>query len=251
MATTTPTPARVGVIGAGVMGAGIAQSLAVAGFSIRLYDIDHAALERARDTIESGRFGLAGSVERGKLSAGDAAAALERVETTTELAEARAVDLVIEAIPEQLDLKLRFWRETRKNAPSTTIFASNSSGFPIAAMAAVVDRPQRMIGWHWASPAPIMRLAEIVRGPETSDETVATVVEMARRAGKNPVVVKDTTRAWGYVANRIYAAMAREANQVVAEGIATREEVDQLMMDCYRWPSGPFGMSAGARAGWK
>jgi 3-hydroxybutyryl-CoA dehydrogenase/3-hydroxyacyl-CoA dehydrogenase len=96
-----------------------------------------------------------------------------------------------------------------------------------------------------------MRLAEIVRGPETADETVATVVRLATAAGKNPVVVNDTTRAWGYVANRIYAAMAREARNVVDEGIATREQVDQLMVDCFRWPSGPFGMARGATSGWK
>jgi 3-hydroxyacyl-CoA dehydrogenase len=96
-----------------------------------------------------------------------------------------------------------------------------------------------------------MRLAEIVRGPETSDATVDTVVRLAAGAGKNPIVVGDTTRAWGYVANRVYAAMAREARQVVEEGIATREQVDQLMMDCFRWPSGPFGMATGATTGWK
>jgi 3-hydroxybutyryl-CoA dehydrogenase/3-hydroxyacyl-CoA dehydrogenase len=118
-------------------------------------------------------------------------------------------------------------------------------------MAAVTERPDRVIGWHWASPAPVMKLAEIVRGPHTSDDTVATVVRLAANAGKNPVVVKDTTRAWGYVANRVYAAMVQEALRVVNEGIATREEVDQLMVDCFRWPTGPFGMSRGATSGWK
>jgi len=96
-----------------------------------------------------------------------------------------------------------------------------------------------------------MRLAEIVRGPATSDETVATVVRMAADAGKNPVVVNDTTRSWGYVANRVYSAMVREAMRVVDEGIASRQDVDQLMVDCFRWPSGPFGMSKGATSGWK
>jgi 3-hydroxybutyryl-CoA dehydrogenase len=96
-----------------------------------------------------------------------------------------------------------------------------------------------------------MRMAEIVRGPETDDGTVDLVVRLATAAGKNPVVVQDTTRAWGYVANRVYAAMVREAQVVVAEGIATREQVDQLMTDCFRWPSGPFGMARGATSGWK
>ena len=116
----------------------------------------------------------------------------------------------------RLDLKLRFWAEVDRVAPPATIFASNSSGFSIAGLAAVTGRADRMIGWHWASPAPIMKLAEIVRGPETSDATTDTVVRLAAGAGKNPIVVKDTTRAWGYVANRIYSAMAREASGRVA-----------------------------------
>jgi 3-hydroxyacyl-CoA dehydrogenase len=176
---------------------------------------------------------------------------LARLTFTTQLDEALDVDVVIEAIPEKLGLKLEFWRDADQRAPERVIFCSNSSGFPIEAMAAVVGRADRMIGWHWASPAPVMRLAEIVRGPATSDATVETVVRMAREAGKNPVVVNDTTRAWGYVANRVYSAMVREALRVVDEGIASRQDVDQLMVDCFRWPSGPFGMSKGATSGWQ
>jgi 3-hydroxyacyl-CoA dehydrogenase len=242
---------RVGVIGSGVMGSGIAQVLAIAGHAVRSYDLDAEALERARASIAAGRFGIASAVERGKLTRADADAALERLTFTAQLDEALDVDVVIEAIPEKLGLKLEFWRDADERAPERTIFCSNSSGFPIEAMAAVVGRGDRMIGWHWASPAPVMRLAEIVRGPATSDETVATVVRMAADAGKNPVVVNDTTRSWGYVANRVYSAMVREALRVVDEGIASRQDVDQLMVDCFRWPSGPFGMAKGATSGWK
>jgi 3-hydroxybutyryl-CoA dehydrogenase len=242
---------RIGVIGSGVMGSGIAQVLAVSGHAVWCYDVDEAALARARESVATGRFGVRSSVERGKLSEEAAAAALDRLHFTLDRDEALATDVIIEAIPEQLDLKLRFWHEIDQLAPEAAIFASNSSGFPIAAIAAVTQRPERVIGWHWASPAPVMKLAEIVRGPDTSEATVETIVRLASNAGKNPVVVGDTTRAWGYVANRVYAAMAREANNVVAEGIATREQVDQLMMDCFRWPSGPFGMARGATSGWK
>ena len=242
---------RVGVIGSGVMGSGIAQVLAVAGHEVRAFDLDPDALERARATIATGRFGIASAVERGKLAPADADAALARVSFTSKLDEALDVDVVIEAIPEKLGVKLEFWREADRRAPDRAIFCSNSSGFPIEAMAAVVGRPEKMIGWHWASPAPVMRLAEIVRGPVTADTTVDTVVRIARAAGKNPVVVKDTTRAWGYVANRVYSAMVREAIRVVDEGVASREDVDQLMVDCFRWPSGPFGMSRGATSGWQ
>jgi 3-hydroxybutyryl-CoA dehydrogenase len=242
---------RIGVIGAGVMGAGIAQVLAVAGHDVWCYDLAADALDRARETIESGRFGVRGSVERGKISAAEADAALARLHLTADLDEAVATEVIIEAVPERLDVKIRLWRDLDRRAPDTSIFASNSSGFPIQAMAAATDRADRMIGWHWASPAPVMKLAEIVRGPETSDETVDTIVRLARDAGKNPVVVKDAPTSWGYVANRIYAAMGREARRVVQEGIATNEQVDQLMVDCFRWPTGPFGMATGATTGWK
>ncbi len=117
-------------------------------------------------------------------------------------------------------------------------------------MAAATDRPDRVIGWHWASPAPVMKMAEIVRAPATSAKTVATVVRLAEQAGKNPIVVNDTDHHWGYVANRVYFAMVSEAQKVVAEGVATREEVDQLLVDCFRWPTGPFGMTKGAGSGW-
>ncbi len=117
-------------------------------------------------------------------------------------------------------------------------------------MAAATERPDRFIGWHWASPAPVMRLAEIVRARGTSDKTVEAVVAMAEGAGKSPVVVEDTDTRWGYVTNRVYFAMIREAMAVVDEGIAERDQVDQLMVDCFRWPAGPFGMTRGATSGW-
>ena len=245
------TKERIGVIGAGIMGSGIAQVLAVAGHEVRCHDIDPSVRARAAEAVSTGRYGVQGAVERGKLTAADAEAALERLSFVTDRDAALDADLVIEAIPERLELKLRFWADVDKAAPERTIFASNSSGFSIAALAAVTNRPDRMVGWHWASPAPVMRLAEIVRGPETSDATIDTVVRLAAGAGKNPIVVNDTTRAWGYVANRVYSAMAREARQVVEEGIATREQVDQLLIDCFRWPSGPFAMFTGATTGWK
>jgi 3-hydroxybutyryl-CoA dehydrogenase len=175
---------------------------------------------------------------------------LGRLRFTTDLDEVAATDVVIEAVPERLDLKIKVFRDLDQRAASGTILASNSSGFPIQAIAAATDRPDRVVGWHWASPAPVMKLAEIVRAPGTSDETVETIQRLAKEAGKNPIVVKDTPMSWGYVANRVYFAMVREAGRVVQEGIATREEVDQLMVDCYRWPTGPFGMTRGAGSGW-
>lgn len=241
---------RIGVMGAGVMGSGIAQVMAIAGHEVTCYDIAEEALDKGRATVDTGRFGVRSAVERGKLTAEQAEATLARLTFTTDLDEVAATDVVIEAVPERLDLKVTVFRDLDRRAGEGTILASNSSGFPIAALAAATDRPDRVVGWHWASPAPVMKLAEIVRAPSTSDETVETIRRLAAGAGKNPVVVKDQPREWGYVANRVYFAMVREALQVVQEGVATREEVDQLMVDCFRWPTGPFGMTRGAGSGW-
>ena len=236
--------------GAGVMGSGIAQVLAVAGHEVVCTDLAEGSLDTAREAVETGRFGVRSAVERGKLTTYQADRALQRLTFTTDTDALTDRYLVIEAIPEILDLKVRFWRELDAIADRGTIFASNSSGFPVVAMAAATDRPDRFVGWHWASPAPVMRLAEIVRARGTSDETVDAVVAMAEGAGKNPVVVGDTDTRWGYVTNRVYFAMIREAMAVVDEGIAERDQVDQLMVDCFRWPAGPFGMTRGATSGW-
>jgi 3-hydroxybutyryl-CoA dehydrogenase len=241
---------RIGVIGAGVMGSGIAQVMAIAGHDVVCTDISPDVLEAARTGVDTGRFGVRGAVERGKLTADEADAALGRLTFTDDRDAAAAVDVVIEAVPERLDLKVRLFRDLDGRCPPDTILASNSSGFPIQAMAAATERPDKVVGWHWASPAPVMKLAEIVRAPATSDQTVDTVVRLAAAAGKNPVVVKDNPLAWGYVANRVYFSMVREAQRVVQEGVATQEEVDQLMVDCFRWPTGPFGMTRGAGSGW-
>ncbi|HVM08262.1 MAG TPA: 3-hydroxyacyl-CoA dehydrogenase family protein [Acidimicrobiales bacterium] len=241
---------RIAVMGAGVMGAGIAQVMAIAGHDVVCYDIAEEALDKGRATVDTGRFGVKGAVERGKLSAADAEAALARIAFTSDLDAVAAADVVIEAVPERLELKIKVFRDLDRRCGEGTILASNSSGFPIQALAAATDRPDKVVGWHWASPAPVMKLAEIVRAPSTSDDTVETIRRLAANAGKNPVVVKDNPRTWGYVANRVYFAMVREAAQVVQEGIATREEVDQLMVDCFRWPTGPFGMTRGAGSGW-
>jgi len=241
---------RIGVLGAGVMGAGIAQVMAVAGHEVVCHDVSADALAKARTGVDTGRFGVRGAVERRKLSAEEADAALARLTFTDDVGAVHATDVVIEAIPERLDLKITVFRDLDRACPPSTILASNSSGFPIQALAAATDRPDRVIGWHWASPAPVMKLAEIVKAPATSDATVGTVVRLARAAGKNPIVVQDTAMAWGYVANRVYFAMVREAQRVVQEGLATREEVDQLMVDTFRWPTGPFAMTRGAGSGW-
>ena len=238
------------MIGAGVMGSGIAQVTATAGYETVCYDLDAGALERALEHVTTGRYGFERGVERGKMTRADADAALARLTFTSSFDEATAVDLVVEAVPENLELKQQVFRDLDAAAPAATILASNTSGFPIVQIAEVTARPELVIGWHWASPPVVMRLAEIIRAPATSDATVDTVTEVAAACGKNPVVINDTTAAWGFVANRVYFAMIQEANRVVDEGIATREQVDTLMVDCFNWPVGPYGMTRGATTGW-
>ena len=244
------TVTRIGILGAGVMGSGIAQVTALGGFETVCFDPDVDARDHALEHIGHGRYGIDSAVERGKVTRADADAALARITVTDSFAAAAGTDLVIEAVPERLALKMRVFRDLDREAPAATILCSNSSGFSIAALAAATERADRVIGWHWASPAPVMKLAEIVRTRETSDATVEAVRAAALQCRKHPVVVQDSEIHWGYVANRVYFAMIAEAERVVAEGIATRDEVDQLMTDCYRWPSGPFGMVQGATGGW-
>jgi 3-hydroxybutyryl-CoA dehydrogenase len=242
---------NIGVIGAGVMGGGIAQSCAVAGYSVVSSDVAPDALERGQQDAASGRFGIAGAVAIGKLAAADADAARARIRWTTDFAAAAACDLVIECVPERLDLKMRVFRDLDAAAPKHAILASNTSGFPLAAIAGATSRPERAIVWHWASPAYVMKFAEIVTFAQTDPAVTDAVVAVAKRCGKNPIVVKDQPLAWGFVANRIYGAMLREAARVVDEGVASHEQVNQLMVDCFRWPVGPFAMVKGATTGWK
>lgn len=243
-------PFRIGVLGAGVMGGGIAQVTATAGYPTVCCDIDPDALTRARARLTTGRYGLERAVERRKVSRRDADAAWARLTFSTSFDELAATDLIVEAVPERLALKVAVFRQLDRAAPPDTVLASNTSGFPIAALAAATDRPGRVVGWHWASPAPVMRFAEIVRTRDTTSETVETVRAVATACGKRPVVVRDVDTAWGFVANRVYGAMLAEARRVVDQGVASADEVDQLMVDCFGWPVGPFGMLQGASSGW-
>ncbi len=243
----------VAMIGAGVMGAGIAQVLTAGGYDVHLYDVRAEALTTALERIEHGKYGLRRGIELGKTTPEQMAAALEHLATFTDLAAACAgVDLVVEAVPEDLGLKVRLFRQLDTLAPAHAILASNTSGFPITGLAYATDRPAQVIGWHWASPVPVMKLAEIAVHKETSEATRDAVVAVAARCGKNPAVINDDTRHWGFVANRILMVIVREARQIVAEGIATPEQVDTLVKDCFRWPVGPFEMTGGrTRQGWE
>ena len=240
-----------GVVGAGVMGSGIAQVAAIGGYRTFCVDVDPVAVDRARQSTISGRYGMARAVELGKLTSQEADAAAARLEFGTDLDALAGCAVIVEATFEQFDTKVDVFRLLDQLASPDAILASNTSGFSIAAIAAATARPERVIGWHWASPPPVMKLAEIIRGPRTADRVVDGVVAMASAFGKNPIVVNDTLMVWGFVANRAFGALRRECGRIVAEGIATPEQVDQLLVDCFRWPVGPFALERGATSGWK
>lgn len=244
MTTSADRPA-VTVVGAGLMGSGIAQVVATAGCRVTLHDVRESQLEAARHEVERGRYGLVAAVARGLLDSAEAEQALARLTATTDLAAACAsADVVIEAVPEELGLKVRVFKELDRLAPPAAILTSNSGGLPIVALAEATARPERVMGWHWAQPPPVMRLAELVVHESVAEETIRAVTDLARSCGKNPIMVRDQPMAWGYVANRVHAAARREAARVVEEGLASPEDVDALIKDCFRWPLGPLEMVA-------
>ncbi|MFF4776635.1 3-hydroxyacyl-CoA dehydrogenase family protein [Microtetraspora fusca] len=242
---------RIAVIGAGIMGSGIAQATATHGYRTYCYDLSEEQIKVARELVVDGRYGLRRAVERNKISPERARAAQERLSFGTDLAEALdSADLVVECIPEDLGLKTRMFRRLDEMAPPEAILTSNTSGHPICALAGATTRPEKVMGWHWSSPAPVMPLAELVVTPQTSQETVDAVVQVAASCGKNPVVVKENPFVWGFVGNRVLTAMVREAQRVVDEGLATKDQVDQIVVDGFRWPVGPFALVDGSASGW-
>ncbi|WP_395695212.1 3-hydroxyacyl-CoA dehydrogenase family protein [Nocardioides sp.] len=239
------------IVGAGVMGAGIAQTFAIRGLEVTCVDLDETRLDQARHTVEEGRFGLRNASERGLLHEPWEDVAT-RVTYSVDLASAVGdVDLVLEAIPEDLGPKVRLFRRLDQLTRPDTVLVSNTSGFPVSALAQATDRPALVAGWHWASPPPVSKLAEIVTHAVADPTVVAALAELAAECGKRPVVLPDQQRAWGFVANRVYFAMIAEARRVVQEGIVTAEQLDQIMVDCFRWPVGPLSMVESAHAGWE
>ena len=243
----------VGVIGGGVMGSGIAQALAVGGCRVTVRDLNEQLIEKSRHTIVDGRYGLERGVERGKTTREDADGALARLSWTTSVDDLKDVDLVIEAVPEDLDLKKKVWAELDGALKAAAVFASNTSGLAISDLNKAVSEARRpkFIGMHWFSPAPVMKLVEIVHAPETAEETVAALESLCQRAGKVSIRVKDAPGRYGFVANRIYFAAVREAQKVLEEDIASVEDINKAMVYGFNWPVGPLAMVAGARKGWQ
>lgn len=228
---------KVGVVGAGTMGNGIAQVFAASGFPVRMRDVGQAQLDRGVSTIEKslGKF-----VEKGKLSAEDSQAALSRVETTTELGDMADCDLVVEAIFENFEAKATAFRELDALLPAEAILASNTSSIDITRLASVTKRPDRFIGMHFFNPVPLMTLVEIIRGLSTSDETYTAIRDLAQKLGKTPVEVKDYP---GFVSNRVLMPMINEAIFALYEGVASKEDIDTVMKLGMNHPMGPLTLA--------
>ena len=243
----------IGVIGGGVMGSGIGQALAVGGAKVTIRDIDDEMIAKSRSTIVEGRYGLNRGVERGKTTQEEADAALSRLSWTTDVADLAAVDLIIEAVPEELDLKKKGFGELDQAVKPEAIFASNTSGLAISDINKGVSeaRRQRFVGMHFFSPAPVMQLVEIIHAPETAEETITAIEDLCSRAGKATVRVKDAPGQYGFIANRIYFAAVREAQKVLEEGIASPEDINKAMVYGFKWPVGPLAMIEGATKGWQ
>ncbi|MFJ3580931.1 3-hydroxyacyl-CoA dehydrogenase family protein [Streptomyces sp. NPDC090127] len=212
---------KLAVIGAGLMGSGIAQVSAQAGWDVVLRDVTDAALTRGTDGIKASydRF-----VAKGKLAAEDAEAALGRITATTELDAVADADVVVEAVFEKLEVKHEIFRALDKVAKDGAVLASNTSAIPITKIAAVTERPEAVVGTHFFSPVPMMQLCELVRGYKTSDATLATAREFAESVGKTCVVVNRDVA--GFVTTRLISALVVEAAKLYESGVATAEDID-------------------------
>ncbi|MCH7808208.1 MAG: 3-hydroxybutyryl-CoA dehydrogenase [Planctomycetes bacterium] len=227
----------VAVIGAGTMGRGIAQVFAQAGSTVRLFDVAPEALEAAHAQIKKM---LDRAVQKGKMSTDDAAAAVERVQLVKNLADIGTVPWIIEAATEKPDVKIEILRAVQSSLAEDGILASNTSSISITKLAATTQRPDRFIGMHFFNPAAVMKLVEVVRGLQTSDETVKATMACAESVGKTPVECNDHP---GFVSNRVLMPMINEAIFTLQDGVAKAEAIDQIMKLGMAHPMGPLALA--------
>lgn len=249
----------IGILGGGVMGGGIAQTAILAGYKTIVRDLSDEILARTKDTIANGRFGLKAGVERGKQTQQQMDAALARLSVTTKVEDLKDCDLIIEAIggsnPAEIEnkpLKLKVFAEMDRIVKKDAIFASNSSRFTIADLAVATNRKDRFIGMHWFSPANVMKAVEVIYTPDVKEEVTQTIVGLCARFGKTSSRVKDVPGDTGFIGNRIMGAVRQEAMKIIAEGIATPEDINTVMMGGFNWPVGPVRTGGpNARTGWR
>jgi len=228
---------KIGVAGAGTMGSGIAQVCATYGYEVILRDLEERFIKNGLNNIEKslGKF-----VEKGKMKEDEKKAILARIKTTTRLEDFADCDLVIEAIVENAELKKAFFSDLNKVVKAEAIFASNTSSISITELGAASGRPEKFIGMHFMNPVPLMKLVEVIRGAQTSQETAETIIELAKKLDKVPVEVNDSP---GFVSNRVLMPMINEAIFCVYEGVATPEAVDAVMKLGMNHPMGPLELA--------
>lgn len=237
MVMTLDDITTIGIVGAGQMGRGISQVCAAAGYHVLLVDVAELPLTEALVRIQSG---LERAVERGGLTDHQAGAVLALIRPMIQLERLREVQLVIEAIPEDLALKQELFVELNRVCRPQTILASNTSSISITKLAAASGRPDRVVGLHFMNPAPVMRLVEVVRGLETSERTLSLALELVARLGKVPVVARDVP---GFIVNRVLIPMINEAIFALEEGVATPEGIDLAMTTGANHPAGPLALA--------
>jgi 3-hydroxybutyryl-CoA dehydrogenase len=227
----------IGVVGAGQMGAGIAQVAAVSGYDVVLRDLKEEIVEQGLETIEGS---LSRFAAKDQISDDEVEAALDRIETTTELADFTEADVVVEAIVEDEDAKTSVFKDLDRITHEDAILASNTSSIPITRLGAPTDRADQVIGMHFFNPVPLMGLVEVIRGHDTSDATTELVLGLARDLGKSPVEVEDLP---GFASNRILMPMLNEAMFALHEGVADTEAIDQVMRMGMNHPMGPLELA--------
>jgi 3-hydroxybutyryl-CoA dehydrogenase len=225
---------RISVVGAGAMGSGIAQALAQSGYTVTLIDVDSAQLRKAEDRIAAGIDRL---VQRESLTAEEGQRVKGRIQTSPNISTAGGASLVIEAVLEELEVKASVFQELEQHCPATTVFASNTSTIPIVELAAHTNRPERFIGIHFMNPVHAMKLVEVVRSRQTSDETLGAALALVTELGKTPVVVND---APGFVVNRLLVPPLTQACSLLQEGVASMEDIDAAIHLGLGHPMGPF-----------
>lgn len=219
------------------MGAGIAQVAATSGFEVVLIDTTDELVQRGLDRITSGLDRL---VARDRMNATDRDAALSRIATGTEVEQLAQVDLVIEAVIESFEAKAEVFEQVSSVVRESAVITSNTSSISITALAARIDRPERFAGMHFFNPVPVLKLVEVVRGLQTSDETIAAIHDAATQMGKTPVTVTDVP---GFAANRILIPMINEAIYALSEGVASAEDIDRVMQLGASHPMGPLALA--------
>ena len=226
---------KIGVVGAGTMGNGIAQAAAQIGCHVVMRDIEDAFVDRGMKSID--KF-LSKSVEKGKLDAKEKDNILGRIQGTTDMSQLKDVDFVVEAVLEDLELKKSVFKELDELCRPEVIISSNTSSMSLTEIAVATNRPDKVCGMHFFNPVPLMRLVEIIRGYSTSDETVAIATNLAKKMGKITVEVKKDSP--GFIVNRIMIPHFLEAIKIVEEGIASKEDVDTAVKNGLNYPMGPF-----------